>query len=221
MSRRLLILRPEPGASATALRARERGFEPIVAPLFMVRPVAWNAPAARPDAVIMTSANAARHGGSALGTLRSVPLYAVGAATAEAARTAGFETVTSGEGDAEAVFALAQAQGHRRLLHLAGREHRAIEGEGIDCRIVYAADAIDQIPEAARAALPDATVLLHSPRAARLFASFVVPNAIALAAISEATRKAAGSGWLAVSVADRPTDASLLDAAARLCDQGR
>ena len=62
--RPVLVLRPEPGAGETAARARALGLEPIVAPLFAVRPIAWAAPdPAAYDAVMLTSANAARHGG--------------------------------------------------------------------------------------------------------------------------------------------------------------
>ncbi|MBC7987264.1 MAG: uroporphyrinogen-III synthase, partial [Sphingomonadaceae bacterium] len=89
MSRNLLIVRPEPGASATAQRARTRGWEPLVAPLFAIAPLAWapRDPAAF-DALLLTSANAVSHGGKALGKYRELPVYAVGAATAAAARAA-------------------------------------------------------------------------------------------------------------------------------------
>ena len=42
--RRLIVLRPEPGASATMERARERGLDPVAMPLFEIEPVAWHAP---------------------------------------------------------------------------------------------------------------------------------------------------------------------------------
>ena len=41
---RMLVLRPEPGASATVAKARERGLDAVVMPLFTVEPVAWEAP---------------------------------------------------------------------------------------------------------------------------------------------------------------------------------
>ena len=91
----------------------------------------------------------------------------------------------------------------------------------IDRRIVYAAEAVENLPEAARAALPDAVALLHSPRAARLFARLVDPTGIAIAAISPAALAAAGAGWRIAEAAERPTDASLLAVAAKLCNQRR
>ena len=44
--RRVLVLRPEPGASATVERARQRGLDAVAMPLFEIEPVAWEAPEA-------------------------------------------------------------------------------------------------------------------------------------------------------------------------------
>ena len=223
MIRPLLILRPEPGASATATAARDMGLKAIVTPLFAIETVAWALPEPRPEAVMFTSANAVRHGGIALEALTGLPAYAVGAATAEVARRAGFTRIVTGDGDAEAILELARLDGIRSLLHLAGREHReVVPGDiRIDRRIVYAAEAVETLPDPARAVLPDAVALLHSSRAASLFASLVDPAGIAIAAISSATLAAAGPGWRIAEAADRPTDTSLLAVAAKLCNQRR
>jgi uroporphyrinogen-III synthase len=228
MSRPLLVLRPEPGASATALVARAMGRQVVVAPLFKIRPLAWTMPTRRPWALLMTSANAARFGGNALTDLMDLPVYAVGEATAAAARQVGFSRIVTGDGDATQIVARAAADGMTYLLHLAGREHRAGAHRGvtIERRILYAADPVSALPEAARAALPDVVALLHSPRAATLFARLVAsrgvgPAGIRIAAISEATHAAAGTGWQADAIAAAPTDAALLAAAAPLCDQDR
>lgn len=219
---RLLVLRPEPGASATVAAARALGLEAIAAPLFAIRPLVWTLPETTPEAVLMTSANAVRYSGAMLAALAHLPLYAVGGATAEAARAAGFAHVVTGDSDATAILARAHADGVRHLLHLAGREHRAIEVAGlpIERRLVYAAEPVATLPAPARDALPDAIALLHSPRAARLFTTLIDPAGVAIATISPAALEAAGRGWRATAVAQRPTDAALLAAAAGLCDQG-
>ncbi|HWL48068.1 MAG TPA: uroporphyrinogen III synthase HEM4, partial [Sphingomonadaceae bacterium] len=63
----LLILRPEPGASATACRAAQRGHDTVVAPLFTIAPLGWDPPAPDGfDALMLTSAHAARLAGPAL-----------------------------------------------------------------------------------------------------------------------------------------------------------
>jgi uroporphyrinogen-III synthase len=221
MTRPLLVLRPEPGASATIAAAHDMGMTAIASPLFTVHPRAWTLPDRLPEAVLLTSANAVRHGGAALSALKGLPVYAVGTATAEAARQAGFGRIVSGQEDADAILALARRDGLSSLLHLAGREHREVMPDDIriDRRIVYAAEAVDALPDAARTALPAAIALLHSPRAARLFASLIDPAGIAIAAISAAVLAAAGTGWRIAHAAEHPTDASLLAVAAKLCNQ--
>jgi len=216
----LLVLRPEPGASATVAAAGALGMRAVAAPLFTMCALDWSLPEQLPEAVLMTSANAARLGGAGLEPLHTLPLYTVGEATARAARAAGFTQIISGEGGIEEIAARAAGDGIRSLLHLAGREHlvSAATAPAIERRIVYAADAVSTLPAPAAALLPDAVALLHSPRAAALFASLVEPGPIRIAALSPAVADAAGEGWRFVAVADRPTDASLLAAAAKLCN---
>ena len=88
---RVLVLRPEPGASATVEGARRRGLDAVAVPLFSIDPVAWDPPEAAFDGLLLTSANAVRCGGEKLQSLRGLPAYTVGEATAEAAREAGFD----------------------------------------------------------------------------------------------------------------------------------
>jgi uroporphyrinogen-III synthase len=226
MMRRLLVLRPEPGASATAERAAARGWTVIKSPLFEVRACDWSAPdAADQDAVMMTSANAARLGGKGLAGLIHLPLYAVGAATAEAARGAGFTDIRTGTGDGAALLQQAAADGVARLLHLAGRDHRDLShaAVAIERRMVYRSDPTDMLSDEAAAVLnAGAIALLHSPRAASRFALLVREARIAramirIAAISAAALEAAGPGWAAAATARSPNDDALL-AAAALCD---
>ena len=153
------------------------GFDPVVAPIFALRPLAWQPPdPADFDALLFTSGNAARLGGSGLDRLRQLRCYAVGEATGAAAAAAGFGEIRIGSGNAAAVTALAAADGVSRLLHLCGREHKplAATGVAITSCIVYAADAIEPLPASAIRALRDRTVvLLHSPRTASHFAALV------------------------------------------------
>ena len=63
--RRLVVLRPEPGAGATVAAATSAGLEAVAMPLFEIAPVAWDAPDPnRFDGLLITSANALRHGGA-------------------------------------------------------------------------------------------------------------------------------------------------------------
>lgn len=212
---KLLILRPQPGADETAARAKALGLEPVVAPLFEVRPLAWTAPAGPFDAVMLTSANAARHAGAGLAPFLGLPCFVVGEATAEAAQTAGFTDIRTGPADGAALVEELAAAGIAAALHLCGREHIPLAGAVRIADVpVYAAEAVGAFPVEARGAL----VLLHSPRAAVRFAELVSErSAIRIAAISAATAEAAGKGWASVSIAARPRDEALLELAAKLC----
>ncbi len=220
-ARRVLVLRPDPGSAATVRRAEAGGLVAIAAPLFMVVPIAWDPPeAAAHDALMLTSANAVRHAGASLARYHAMPVYTVGKATAAAARVAGFTDIHTGQTGAADLLDLMAADGVRRPLHLVGREHRdaAHPTLTITRRIVYAADPVGSLPDVARRALAaDVIALLHSPRAAALFASLVDDRgAIALAAISPATAQAAGTGWRAIAIASGPNDIALLEAALSL-----
>ena len=219
---RLLILRPQPGADETAQRARALGLEPVVAPLFTIRPLPWQAPeASEVAAVMLTSANAARHGGEGLAPLLGLTCYAVGEATADAARAAGFTDVRVGPEDGVALLMAMEADGVAAALHLCGADHVSFEPAEIRIRRipVYKAEAVAELPEIAAAALDgDPVALLHSPRAARHFAALVGDRSrVTIAAISARTARAAGEGWRTLVVAPRPRDEALLELAAKLC----
>lgn len=224
----LLILRPEPGASQTAARATEQGWDVVVAPIFRIEPVAWDAP--DPDcydALIVTSANAVRQAGKALASYCRLPAFAVGGATAAALRDAGFADVRSGHGNAMAILSLAADAGIRRALHLAGADLSDADHPAIllDRRIVYRNVAIaeDGWREAIlRDPAQPPIALLHSARAAHHFAALcdrggIARSAIRIAALAPAILAAAGEGWHAAIAARTPDDIALLAAAARLC----
>jgi uroporphyrinogen-III synthase len=97
-----VILRPEPGASVTAARAAAQGLEVRRHPLFVPVAVPWTMPEGRFDALLVTSANAVR----LAGRLPDVPVHAVGQASADAARRAGLEVLTIGNGGVEALLDL-------------------------------------------------------------------------------------------------------------------
>ena len=123
MKRRLVIVRPEPGNGQTIDRARALGHAAIAAPLFDLEPVAWRAPAAAQYVgVLLTSANAVRFAGQALADYHHLPCYAVGTATGDAARDAGFASIIVGDGDVTRLIARISTLGAHRLLHLSGED---------------------------------------------------------------------------------------------------
>ena len=214
MSRPALVLRPPPGDASTAERLTAVGIPAIRLPLFAIVPVPWTMPDGAFDALLLTSANAARHAGAPV----ALPTIAVGAATADAARDAGYDVMAVGHDDAAAALMLAHEHSWRRVLRLAGRERTPLEG--VTDAIVYASEARPVLPDTMRIA-EGAVALLHSARAARRFAELVDRDAIPrttirLAAISAKVAAVADTGWAAVAIAATPDDHALVRAAAIL-----
>jgi len=221
--RKLFILRPEPGASASAEKARALGLEAEVTPLFEVLPVKWIAPdPANFDGLLLTSANAVRHGGEALERVKALPAHAVGEATAEAAREAGFTVRTIGTGNIDDLLGMLPAG--LRLLHLCGFHRRppVNPAQRITSACAYRAGPATPPPEFR--ALTGNVAAIHSAEAARRLAELVLPierKHTKLAAISQQAAVAAGLGWQAVAIAEEPSDDAVLALAARLCDKLR
>ena len=219
---RVLVLRPEPGAGATVQRARALGLDPVAIPLFEIQPVKWQAPEPGGfDGVLLTSANALRCGGEELRALRALPAYAVGEATADAAREAGFDIASTGDAGVDRL--LSSIERDLRLLHLCGEERRTPEDarQQITPIAVYRSKPL---PAPDLSCVSGSVALIHSPRAGQRFAEVVGEGArarwsIAIAAISRAAAEAVGNGWSSVDVADQPSDEALLALAARLCNK--
>lgn len=218
----VLVIRPEPGNSATCCAARAMGLDTCGFALFTVEPLAWEAPAARFDGILAGSANVFRHGGAALGRLTDVPVIAVGETTARAAREKGFGVSRIGEGGLQPVVATLPPGNYLRI---AGVDHVALDPPAavrITTVIAYAAQP-KPLPEAALGLLADgAVVLLHSGEAARHFAaecerSCISRQNVQLACLAPRIAGLAGAGWGAVAVARARTDAELLELAARMC----
>ena len=216
--RKLLLLRPEPGLSSSAERARALGLDVIPCPLFLVEPLVWDLP--NPDdydALLLTSANAIRHAGPMLARLANLPAHVVGEATGNAARNAGLNVETVGSGNVEELLAVISPS--LRLLHLTGEDHRNVDDSRIERRIVYRAGAN---PDPDLPPLDALVIAVHSARAgARLAELSGERGSATIAAISDAASAACGEGWEEIAVADEPNDKSLLALAASLCHTSR
>lgn len=220
----ILAVRPEPGLGSTISTAKEMGLNVVGYPLFEIQPCAWECPDPEGvDALLIGSANAFRHGGHALGKLTQKPVYAVGKATADAARDAGFTIGEVGSGGLQSV--LNSIPIGTRLLRLAGAEHVPLEvPEGVEMvtRIVYEAVPME-LPEPLRAIQElGLTVLLHSAAAARQFDAEARRMAlhrgrITLIVIGPRVASAAGKGWADIHVCDTPNDAAMLELARSMC----
>lgn len=225
MTRPLALLRPEPGWSASAVAAQGAGLEVVGHPLFEAEPVAWTPPAGPFDALLVGSAAAFRHGGAPLAALSGLPVHAVGEATAAAARTAGFAVARTGEGGLQTLLDQTASES-RQYLRLAGEERVTLQphpGQTVTEQVVYrmASRPIEpHFAEVLAAAQP--VVALHSAAAARHFAwaidsAGLSRGALFLLALGPRIAKAAGLGWAALHIAERPSDAALLAKARALC----
>jgi uroporphyrinogen-III synthase len=216
---KLLVIRPQPGADATVARVRAAGHEAVLMPLFEIQPVAWDVPSPETyDALLLTSGNAVRAAVEGLDMVRELPVFAVGSATARAATDCHLTVKATGETGVADLLGLAQAEGHRRLLWLAGEDRISVsvpDEMTLDTCIVYRSAAISAPNDFADQVHTTNIILLHSPRAASYFGELCDAQAVdraglSLAALSPAIAKSAGLGWRAIIIAPTPNDASLL-----------
>ena len=215
------VTRARPGAEATAARLRQLGRVPLVAPLLEVRSIEVEVDLAGVGALAFTSANAVP---AAPRAAVGLPVFAVGDATADAARTAGFAAVESASGDVAALAALiARRRGAFAgdLLHLcasepAGDLRSPLEAAGVRLRQTPVYETVSlPITADVEAAWPHlSAVLLHSPKAARAFdtttASWSAGHLDVLC-LSEAVAAPLGRRAARILVADRPDEAALLN----------
>lgn len=227
--RGVLITRPEPGASDTAARVAALGLQPVLAPLLEIRTLpAKLPPPERLQAVLAASGNAV----AALpAPYRGLLLLAVGDATADRARHAGFTRVGSAAGDAKALAALAARAGDaggKALLLAAGRGQGAVlaadlrrRGFRVLRRAVYAAAPVAALPPTAQAALSEGCLraaLFFSAETARHWVRLLVRTSLcdavrpieALAIGQPAAMALEPLPWRRIRVADRPTQDAML-----------
>jgi uroporphyrinogen-III synthase len=205
------------------------GLTPIVAPFLEIRRVPVRLPPAGQISGILLAS------GNAIDPLPSIfhglPVLTVGATTARRARQAGFTDVVSAEGDAAALAAMVRATVRPRdgtLLLAAGRgQSRGLaadlraSGYRMARRVVYAAEPVDDLPAAARAALLDdrtATVLFFSTETARHFMRLVQAAGLldalrdceAITIGPPAAMALKSAPWARIRVASKPTQDEML-----------
>lgn len=230
MAVRVLVTRPQPDAARTAAKLVELGHEAAIDSLFSIEPLTVREIPAGPFAALAaTSASAARIAGAMieLDFLRAVPLYAVGGATAEAARAAGFQTVIDADGDAAALAQRLARDLPRgaRVLHLAGEERAkdlgallAPAGIPVGMLVLYrvrAAEAFGPATELLASGKLDA-VLHYSPRSASTFVALAERQGLVPAVcrvrhlcLSEAVAAPLAAIGAPTEVARHPNEAAL------------
>lgn len=226
MSRPAFLVRPEPGWSASAKAARSIGLEVQGEPLAKVEAVAWQIPDRDFDGLLIGSANVFRHGGRGLDRLRDLPVHCVGESTADAARESRFTVETVGQGGLANV--VASLAGRRlKLLRPGGEARIALNppsGIEVTDAVVYRLCHVPISTALAQDLGRGGVVLLHSAELARHFGAEcerlgLSRDRLELVLIGPRLVPAAGDGWRAVHIAERPDDAALLALAVQVCSK--
>ncbi len=236
---KVLITRPREASQRLAARIAALGHDPVIAPMLEIVP---QASALRlPNdigALLFTSANGVQ--AFALSNpMRTTTVFAVGPATAAAARAAGFDSVVCSTGDGNDLAALVgrrhSAQSGRLVL-LRGRDTASDvaetlrnSGYRVSERIVYAAEPILAIPVSALDAIRGREIcaaLFFSTRTAEAFAS-ALPNedrhylcsARAIAIAPRVAMAIATIGFRSVEIAVEPREDAMICSLRYSCDE--
>jgi uroporphyrinogen-III synthase len=178
---RVLITRPSEDAKSLAQQVEQKGYEACIAPLMTVQTLQKTIEIKGVQALLATSANGVR-ALSAASPERTLPLFAVGQATANAAKSLGYLDVVAAGGDVAFLADLVKGRLDPKggaLFHGAGKvlsgdlQGLLIEA-GFEVRreILYDARPVDKLPTEIVADLSAGRIdvaLLFSPRTASVF----------------------------------------------------
>ncbi len=194
-----LITRALPGAHVSEAGLLAMGLKPVVVPAAKIEATNAVIDVTGVQALLMTSAAAARTTNSNQ-LILDLPVYAVGDATAEAAQNAGFNNVISAGGDGATLAVLAadrMSTSAGALLHLRGQEVAGdvtgmLSACGFDTRFIEVYHTSDH-PDFRKGVLRylhegAGLILFHSPAGARRFCDAIEDQNINL------------SGWGAVGL---------------------
>ena len=229
---RLLITRPEQDAGPLAALLTERGHSVRLEPLISIVPEPGAViPKKAYQAVLVTSANGVRALAQTGGfdQVKGCLALAVGKASAEASRQAGFVRVEDAAGDLSDLVRLTEeacAPSNGPLLYAAGKvvsgDLKALldaKGFEVDRVVLYDAVPVDELTAETRSALRAGEIdgVLHfSPRSARIWARVAPVDAQGLVhyCLSQAVADALFEGHeepaSAVRVAARPNQDALI-----------
>jgi len=187
----LIVTRPRAESEVLARQLRSQGHQVLIEPMLTIQPMPEvNLNMDNAAAWLLTSANGvralARHTDH-----RELPVLAVGAATAMAAREAGFADVAEGAGDVVALAALVRrrfAPKDGRLIHVAGSDvagdlagDLARDGYQVRRAVLYRAETAARLSGACRAALAAGQidgVLFFSARSAANFVKLLLQDGL-------------------------------------------
>lgn len=236
---RIFVFRPQSDAERTARAIAARGHDAILAPLFTIVPLDTPAPEGPFDAIVLTSGNGVTALALPPQSWRELPIFSVGARTAQRARDAGFGDARSAGGDRNDLLALVTSnlKPPARLLLIVGRDRHedlpdGLKEAGFDVTVwtSYAAEAVTDLPAEAISALREGqsdAALHYSARGAQTFMALakkagLESEAAALTHVALSAEVAApliASEAQTVLVAEYPEEAGLLAALDQVSDR--
>ncbi len=225
--KRVLITRPQPGASQTALRLKALDIVPVVSPVLTIVPQVVRVP---PNiaATLLTSRNAVA---ACPSSLHHRPVFAVGSATAAQAAEAGFTQISDADGDArdlaqlvadtlpptDGTLFLPVAEGHGGELTTLLRGH----GFRVVRRVAYRAQGASSLSDDAALALVHHQLthamffsgetsrhFVHLIRAAGLVQAVLDVEAVSISERAAVALRALP--WRRISVAAKPNQDAML-----------
>ena len=220
------VTRAEPGAGETAAQLGELGLSALVESVIETREIeASPAPPGTFDAIAFTSATAVRLGAARI-VDRSLPVFAVGDATADLARALGWSDVRSANGNVNDLARLIASGGDAMdILHpgariAAGDLSGALESQGrkvVPWPLYETVERAGPSDDLLRRLASDGVqgVLIHSPSAARSLANWLspgcgLPGARLFALSGPCARPLEGVSFREIHISPFPREAALL-----------
>ena len=228
---RVLITRPEPGATRTLKALDVRGINATCLPLTEILPLEFETPTGNFDAIIITSQNAISHGAALLRQFMALPVFVVGRRTADSLEG---HTIAAWAETADALLPQINTTAPKRLLYICGQTRRPelewglkAAGNYVEAVEVYEAKPIESAPEALRRFFQIAQstiVLLHAPSAVHALVSAInprdIPETTQFLCLSAAIAAQLPPEWSNhIAIAERPDEASMLNQLDKLLAQ--
>ncbi len=228
---RLLLTRPRADAEALAEILQDFGHDSLIEPLLTIE-IYQNQAIDLLDvaALIVTSANGIRAFTQNC-EVRSIPVLAVGEATARAAQELGFENIDSAHGDVDDLVRLItskQPVDDKILLHIAGTKvagdlagQLSALGYVLRRQVLYEARASESLSLTTRTAISNGNidaVVIFSPRTAKTFVRLVLREQlqdkvsnVTVFCLSDAVAQATSRlNWARVCIAAEPSQTAIL-----------
>ena len=222
---RVLVTRPEPGASRTLNALIARGIDAVSIPLTEIKPLAFEIPNRDFDALIITSQNAIVHGTSALNMLKHIPVFVVGNRTAETLLHQGHPIEAWAE-TAQDLLPMIVAQRPKHALYVCGQTRRpeleaGLQNNSIPVTALETYHITDSVESGIKLAAffnssAEPVILCHAPSAVDALMGAMdhqnLPTKTQFLCMSEAILSQLPEHWQSQArISARPDEAAMID----------